>query len=65
MMLNTLSQEEVSKILEIQRLIRRLADVDYECYYEKIDLIQFWQKYLWDRMSSLSNENKNIKRSKQ
>ena len=35
---------------KIQREVDYIADVWYECYYEKIKFSQFWQKNVWDKI---------------
>jgi hypothetical protein len=38
------------KALKLQLEIGKIADVWYECYYEKIKFSQFWQKFVWDKL---------------
>jgi len=44
-------QEKMQKVLEQQRYLDLKADVWYQCYFEKIDYPDFWQKYLWNHLN--------------
>lgn len=38
----------LTKIMKQQFWLKSEADISYQCYFEKMDEEQFFQKYLWD-----------------
>lgn len=53
--LNELSDKEVQDLINLQGYLDRLADVEYQSYWLKIDLNEFWLKYLWIKLGMVED----------
>lgn len=54
-----LSKEEKEAItyqVSLQNYLASVADVDYQCYVEKISFSEFWDRYLFNKLKSRSDE---------
>lgn len=38
--------------LEQQTYLKAHADIEYQCYYQKIEEYYFWQHYLWNYLTA-------------
>jgi hypothetical protein len=52
--LSVTEKRAVQDLIKQQSYLERTADIEYQCYFEKINQSEFWAKYLWG--------NKNINR---
>jgi len=52
-----LTDEEVRLIISRQNYLERKADIDYMCYYLKIDKARFWKEFLWGWLDNMKNIN--------
>ena len=43
--LNKWEKLAIDKTIALQCYIFNIADIKYQCYYEKITFSQFWEKY--------------------
>ena len=45
-----LTNYQLQEISKTQRIITETAAIKYECYVEKIDEEQFWDKWVWSKL---------------
>ncbi len=51
----------LDELLSLQAHLMRKAEVVYMCYYLKISEAQFWERFMWSKMSKLHNPFMNRK----
>jgi hypothetical protein len=42
-------QKAICLLLNQQNFVKDKADIDYQCYYDKVSKFKFWQRNLWDK----------------